>query len=449
MESGESIDRLRLTTRSNGSSRTASGKFEPARAAVACPPDYLFRGSLTKMQSATPSDSAAAGSVDTVLDEVRGRFVADFPLRCDEAVDLLDQAREGHGAAEARAALGSVAHRIAGLGGIIGFPRVSDIALQLETLVLLTGERDFDDGEAFALICALRAAFAEEVTGVTPTGPAHKLDVQRHAVLVAEDDDSQRVIISHYLEDAGFRVESLASGERVVEIVRATAPSVVLLDIELPVLDGYSICRELKADPALAPIPVMFLTTRTRLDDRLAGLTLGADEYLTKPVDLTELLLRVERASRRFTSRAGQAAMTAALSYQEFLPVCRKRLSSQSGCLVRIRVPAEQQDSIVTQVTAQIRRTDIVGIHDHRHLLVFFAELSGRAARGRIIEIISGLAGDGKAEVSSGIACSGSAGAKSIEMLLAEAEEALLHARHVGEAAFLHGDRGGEAVGRE
>ena len=98
------------------------------------------------------------------------------------------------------------------------------------------------------------------------------------------------------------------SGDLVVETARAEKPALILLDIAMPRLDGYSACRLLKADPELADIPVIFMTTGANLDDRLAGLTLGADEFLSKPVDMRELVLRIQLLLERSRSRQSPTA---------------------------------------------------------------------------------------------------------------------------------------------
>jgi len=96
------------------------------------------------------------------------------------------------------------------------------------------------------------------------------------------------------LTAAGYEPVPVASGDLVLEAARAERPDVVLLDANLPGVDGYTVCRLLKGDAGLASIPVLFITTRSSLDDRAVGLTLGADDYLVKPVDMSELVLRIQ-----------------------------------------------------------------------------------------------------------------------------------------------------------
>ena len=83
------------------------------------------------------------------------------------------------------------------------------------------------------------------------------------------------------------------AGDQAIDAARAERPDLILLDANLPGIDGYTVCRLLKADPALSDTPVLFLTVRSNLDDRLAGLTLGADDYLVKPIDMPELMVRI------------------------------------------------------------------------------------------------------------------------------------------------------------
>ncbi len=389
---------------------------------------------------ATPgTDTFAAATPDPVIEEVRARFVADFPLRCDAAARLLVQARADDTRREATSSLRALAHRVAGLAGVIGFRRVSAIASDLEAVIVRGEGAALDADTAEALVTSLRTAFTEEIAGPVRIGPDRRKSVSAGTVVIAEDDDEQRTIVTKYLQDAGYRVEGVAAGSRVVETVRSERPSVVLLDVEMPELDGYSVCRELKADPALAAIPVLFLTTRARLDDRLAGLTLGADDYLAKPVDLAELLLRLEHVSDRFTARAQEANVSNVLSYEEFAQVCRKRLRLLPGSLVLIRVPPQQLRQAAAHVTGDIRRTDLAGHYDHSHLLLYLPGVSGHVASARATEILGGLAGQGIGNVVAGVASSETRGTKAVETLLAEADDALMQARHFGKPAMVHG----------
>jgi two-component system, cell cycle response regulator len=106
-------------------------------------------------------------------------------------------------------------------------------------------------------------------------------------------------IVTTCLHNAGWVASTVATGDQVMDRARAERPELILLDITMPGLDGYSVCRLLKDDPDLAAIPVIFMTTLAGLHDRLAGLAMGADEFLTKPIDMRELVLRIQIALRR------------------------------------------------------------------------------------------------------------------------------------------------------
>jgi DNA-binding response OmpR family regulator len=125
-------------------------------------------------------------------------------------------------------------------------------------------------------------------------------------VLVVEDDKDIAELIAHYLQKAGYAVETVGSGSSVLPRVRATPPDAIVLDLMLPGMDGLLVCQALRADPATAAIPVIMLTARGEEADRIAGLELGADDYVTKPFSPKELTARVAALLRR-TQRATPA----------------------------------------------------------------------------------------------------------------------------------------------
>jgi diguanylate cyclase (GGDEF)-like protein len=116
------------------------------------------------------------------------------------------------------------------------------------------------------------------------------------SVLVADDSLVIRMVVRGELEDAGYEVCEAVDGPAALEHCRRIPPDVVLLDVEMPGLDGYQVLAELKADPNLQDIPVVFLTSRDRMQDVVAGLRGGAHDYLKKPFDTPELIARVASA---------------------------------------------------------------------------------------------------------------------------------------------------------
>jgi DNA-binding response OmpR family regulator len=118
-------------------------------------------------------------------------------------------------------------------------------------------------------------------------------------ILVAEDDADIANLVRHYLEKDGFSVEATGTGRDVVSRVRQTPTDLVILDLMLPELDGLSVCRALRAEPATAAVPIIMLTAKAAEADRIAGLELGADDYITKPFSPKELVARVRALLRR------------------------------------------------------------------------------------------------------------------------------------------------------
>ena len=126
-------------------------------------------------------------------------------------------------------------------------------------------------------------------------------------ILVVEDDADIAALIAHYLEKAGHRIERLAAGTDVLPRLRKTPADLVILDLMLPGLDGLTVCQAMRADATLASIPIIMLTARGEEQDRIAGLEIGADDYVTKPFSPKELSARVAALLRRAarTSPAG------------------------------------------------------------------------------------------------------------------------------------------------
>lgn len=118
-------------------------------------------------------------------------------------------------------------------------------------------------------------------------------------ILVIDDETAIRDLLKDILEEEGFRVMSAADGKAGIEEARRHQPSLVLLDLKLPHVDGYEVCRILRAEPGTQKIPIIFLTGKGDKVDVVVGLGVGGDDYITKPFDLKELVARVKAALRR------------------------------------------------------------------------------------------------------------------------------------------------------
>lgn len=115
-------------------------------------------------------------------------------------------------------------------------------------------------------------------------------------IIVVEDDANIADLLDLYLREAGFRVLQSAGGQRALELVDQHRPALVVLDIGLPDIDGFEVCRRIRAK---STVPVLFLTARDGEIDRILGLELGADDYVTKPFSPREIVARVKAILRR------------------------------------------------------------------------------------------------------------------------------------------------------
>src|SRR5918995_7232992 len=121
-------------------------------------------------------------------------------------------------------------------------------------------------------------------------------------ILIVEDDPDIRDLISLYLRKAGHSVDTLSQGGAVVPRLRSEPADLIVLDLMLPGMGGLEICQALRNDPATARLPVIMLTARSDESDRVAGLELGADDYVTKPFSPKELVARVAALLRRVSN---------------------------------------------------------------------------------------------------------------------------------------------------
>jgi two-component system phosphate regulon response regulator PhoB len=124
----------------------------------------------------------------------------------------------------------------------------------------------------------------------------------RTKILVVDDEPDALELIEVNLKGAGFDVLSAANGRQALEKARATLPALILLDVMLPEMDGLEVCKSLRRDPKTAGIPVIMLTARAAEIDRVVGLELGADDYITKPFSPREMVLRVKNLLKRLAA---------------------------------------------------------------------------------------------------------------------------------------------------
>ena len=148
------------------------------------------------------------------------------------------------------------------------------------------------------------------IIGLAGTAERRANGAMTATVLVVEDERKLRDLVRSYLERAGFSVLSTGSGAEAITMAAGAAPDLVVLDLGLPDVPGETVARELRA---MAATPILMLTAKTTQEDRIRGLELGADDYVTKPFSPRELVLRVQAILRR----GGPAAGTGVISYGE------------------------------------------------------------------------------------------------------------------------------------
>ena len=136
-----------------------------------------------------------------------------------------------------------------------------------------------------------------------------------HTVLVVDDETDILELVAFNLERQQFNVITADNGISAVQIAREKLPDLIVLDLMLPGIDGFSVFKDLRGDPRTSGIPVLMLTAKGEVNDRIAGLELGADDYVTKPFSPKELMLRV----RALLKRTRKVTVDASLRSGDFL----------------------------------------------------------------------------------------------------------------------------------
>jgi DNA-binding response OmpR family regulator len=126
------------------------------------------------------------------------------------------------------------------------------------------------------------------------------------SVLIVEDEENLRVALQFNLQQEGYDVHTAADGVTGLEIARAERPDLLILDVMLPGMNGYDVCREIRKD---SDVPILMLTAKSEEIDKVVGLEIGADDYVTKPFGVRELIARVHALLRRRRGDVGSAVV--------------------------------------------------------------------------------------------------------------------------------------------
>jgi two-component system, OmpR family, alkaline phosphatase synthesis response regulator PhoP len=125
--------------------------------------------------------------------------------------------------------------------------------------------------------------------------------MSEYKILAVDDEEHIQELIKFNLENSGYKVICCGNGTEALKIVKLEVPDLVLLDVMLPGIDGYEVCKEIRKDSNISNIPVIMITAKSEELDKILGLELGADDYITKPFSVRELLARVKAVLRRTT----------------------------------------------------------------------------------------------------------------------------------------------------
>ena len=191
--------------------------------------------------------------------------------------------------------------------------------------------------------------------------------LQESTILVVDDLPANLELVAGHLEMRGYRVVVAQAGEEAIERALLVRPSLVLLDVMMPGLDGFETCRRMKARPELAELPVIFMSARAEVGDKLEGFATGAVDYVTKPVDSAELLARVD-------THLAMAAL-------------RRQLAAQNLALQREIASREQAQAALQRSNAELEQLAYVASHDMQEplrMIASYLQLIERRYRDRL-----------------------------------------------------------------
>jgi len=172
-------------------------------------------------------------------------------------------------------------------------------------------------------------------------------------ILVVDDEPEAVELVEFNLRQAGFDVLTAADGSEALARARGTPPSLIVLDLMLPEIDGLEVCKILRRDPATAGIPIVMLTAKAEEVDRVLGLELGADDYLTKPFSPRELVLRVKRILERGRPPAG--AETESLLFGELVIDIPRHLVRWGGKAIDLTATEFKLLSVLAQRRGRVQ----------------------------------------------------------------------------------------------
>ncbi|WP_069801566.1 response regulator transcription factor [Thermogemmatispora onikobensis] len=183
---------------------------------------------------------------------------------------------------------------------------------------------------------------------------------QREKILVVDDEEVLVEAIAYSLEQEGYQVFTALDGRAALELARRERPQLIILDIMLPEIDGLEVCRQLRREPATATTAIMLLTARGEEIDRVVGLEVGADDYVTKPFGRRELLARVRALLRRAAYPVTQVPPEGGSSPQEATAQPRRSTRELVAGPVRIDLPGRRVWCRDQEIEMQPKQFDLL-----------------------------------------------------------------------------------------
>ena len=177
----------------------------------------------------------------------------------------------------------------------------------------------------------------------------------KQKILVVDDEPEAVELVEFNLKQAGFDVATAADGAEALKKTRSLLPSLIVLDLMLPEMDGLEVCKMLRRDPATAAVPIVMLTAKAAEIDRVLGLELGADDYLTKPFSPRELVLRVKKL---LTRGRGKPEETETLTFGDLLIDVPRHLVSWRGKRVDLTATEFKLLTILAQRRGRVQSRD-------------------------------------------------------------------------------------------
>jgi len=396
--------------------------------------------------------AVAAPTIDDpepAIREARSRFIAGFRRRCASIEELIAEVEE-RGSQGPVVALHQIVHRLAGLASVVGLPTVGSRADELDRLLENPEHAGTAIGRARKVFQAMQSAFTADLAAESPAwAAASGVAVGAHVLLVTSDAIQAARMVED-LQTAGYRVTLTAQGWRAVTQAATDRPELILLDVELAgELDGHDVCRRIKADGALANIPIVLVSSHASTADRMAGFALGADDYLTKPVQTVEMLLRVRWTltrpahDRAPAPRAGGGLMAA----DPFIAAAREILRQGPAALGLVRGAPGTMADLAAIFSDDLRRKDLLGRYSETQLAVLMPGATAGVVARRIAGVLDLARAAGLPPSCAGVTATGPASDRFVEPMLAEAESALATAHVEGSPVVIYGASGSTAQG--